>query len=376
MNLIAVAACDYIGIILLIALLISSRIRRADTSHMEFRIFSFITIMTMVACVVDFFSFYLDGKSGTLMRVLCILCNTYSFIANPVFIACWCLYEDIKLYHSKKRVKRIYTYAFIPAIILALLAVANLFFPMVFYLDEFNVYHRLPLCYAYYLVDFGYLIFSIVILNRYEDRYGKVRFFPLYLIIGPIVMGCLLQNIFYGVSLIWVSMSVGLTAIYMSLQNEFSYLDKLTGLFNRAYLDYYLENCIKEKNTRMGGIMIDVDYFKSINDTFGHHAGDEALVDVARVILFAKPDKAVATRFAGDEFIILLKGTNDKEMQHIIKNLRDELDLFNETESREYKLSLSLGYALFEPGKDSLDIFLKQMDDNMYQEKDLKHSKD
>ncbi|MBQ7424788.1 MAG: GGDEF domain-containing protein, partial [Lachnospiraceae bacterium] len=130
----------------------------------------------------------------------------------------------------------------------------------------------------------------------------------------------------------------------MSLQNEFSYIDKLTGLYNRAYLDYQLDSSLKDKGSMIGGIMIDVDYFKKINDTYGHSVGDEALIDVARVITFGKPDKAIATRFAGDEFIILIKDTREKEVQHVLKNLHDEVDLFNRTENRQYKLSLSMGY--------------------------------
>ena len=120
--------------------------------------------------------------------------------------------------------------------------------------------------------------------------------------------------------------------------------------------------------------MIDVDYFKKINDTYGHSVGDEALIDVARVITFGKPDKAIATRFAGDEFIILIKDTREKEVQHVLKNLHDEVDLFNRTENRQYKLSLSMGYSIYRPGKDSVDDFLKHMDDNMYEEKQIRHS--
>ena len=376
MNLIAVAVSDYIGFILLIALLISSRIRRSDVSHFEFRIFSVMTVIAMVACFVDFFAFFPDGKSGTLMRVINIAANTYCFVANPLFVASWCLYEDIKLFRSRARVKKIYIYAFIPAIVMGIIPIINLFVPIIFYCDAKNIYHRLPFSYVYYIVDFGYLIFSYIILKKYEARYGKVRFFPLYLMLGPIILGCGLQMLFYGISLIWVSIAVGLTAIYMSLQNEFSYLDKLTGLYNRSYLDYYLESSAKDPDCRLGGIMIDVDYFKSINDTFGHHAGDEALVDVARILIFSKPDKAVATRFAGDEFILLLKNADDKEMQRIMKRIHEEVVLFNDTENREYKLSLSLGYAIFSPGKDSMDDFLKRMDDNMYEEKEEKHSGD
>lgn len=372
MNILAVATSDYIGLMLLVAMLISSKIRRADADHFEYKIFSAITVLTMIACVVDFLVFFSDGKSGILFRIINMVGNTYCFMANPIFIASWCLYEDLKLYHSKTRIRRIYTFAFIPAVLLGLIALVNNIFPIIYSIDPSNVYHRLPFSYVYYIVDLGYVIFSIYILKKYEERYGKVRFFPLYLMIGPIFLGCILQSIFYGISLIWVSLSVGLTAIYMSLQNEFSYLDRLTGLYNRAYLDYQLDMISREKKT-VGGIMIDVDYFKSINDTFGHHTGDEALIDVARVIIFAKPDKAIATRFAGDEFIILVPDTTEKEMKNVLKSLHDEVSLFNETEGRQYKLSLSMGYSIFNQDSETLDDFLKHMDDNMYEEKQINH---
>jgi diguanylate cyclase (GGDEF)-like protein len=376
MNLIEVATSDYVGFILLVALLVSSRIRRSDDKHIEFKIFSIITILTLVACNVDFLVFFSDGRPGILMKVISMVGNTYCFIANPIFVSSWCLYEDIKLYHSKARVKKLYRFVFIPALILVVIALINNFVPIIYTIDAANVYHRLPLSYAYYIVDAGYIIFSIAILRGYENRYGKVRFFPLYLMIGPIVIGCLLQALFYGVSLIWVSMAVGLTAIYMSLQNEFSYLDKLTGLYNRAYLDYLLEGASKDNSGRFGGIMIDVDYFKEINDTLGHSVGDEALIDVARVITFAKPDKSVAIRFAGDEFMIMFKSTSEKELEKTIEAIREELKLFNETEQRQYQLSLSLGYSLYDPENGTLDGFLKNMDDNMYVEKKVKHTRD
>ncbi|WP_155834016.1 sensor domain-containing diguanylate cyclase [Butyrivibrio sp. VCD2006] len=132
------------------------------------------------------------------------------------------------------------------------------------------------------MIDTLYLLFSIYTLSNYQKKYGKVRFFPIYLMIGPIALGCALQLIFFGVSLIWVSLAVGMTSIYMSIQNEFSYLDALTGLYNRAYLFYKAESFSKHKE--IGGIMIDVDYFKSINDTYGHSAGDNALIDVAKIL--------------------------------------------------------------------------------------------
>ncbi len=372
MNVVAVLMADYIGLILIVSMLISSRIRRKSGND-DFRIISFSAKLTAVACVVDFLAFYFDGKPGELAKLINLVANTLCFVANPLFVFSWCLYEDMKLYKSKARVRKLYKKASWPALIMAVVALVNMFIPIIFEIDAQNVYHRLPLSYLYYVVDLGYLIYSVIILKGFEDKYGKVRFFPLYLMLGPIILGCAIQAIFYGVSLIWVSMSVGLTGIYMSVQNEFSYVDTLTGLYNRAYLDYQLEISAKDKSSGIGGIMIDVDYFKQINDTMGHSTGDEALIDVARIILFSKPDKAIPIRFAGDEFIVLLKNTNENQLQKVVNDIRTELDIFNETEGRQYKLSLSLGCSMFDRENETTDEFFKHMDDNMYEEKVQKH---
>ncbi len=373
MNLIAVAVADYVGIVLIIAMLVSSKIRRS-APRTEFKLFSVIAVLSAIACIVDFLTFYSDGKPGLLMYIISHLGNTYCFIANPVFSLSWCIYTDLRLYHSKARIKRIYKYAAIPGVILVMIAVLNLFIPLIYYMDESNVYHRLPLSYIFYLIEFSYMLYSVIVVKQYETRYDKVNFFPIALMMGPIALGSFLQVVFYGVSLIWVSCAVGLTSIYMALQNEFSYQDTLTGLYNRAYLDYLLEKYSKNPDSHLGGIMVDVDYFKAINDTYGHHVGDEALVDVARVILFGKPDMAIAMRFAGDEFIILVRDATDELMKKIVQDLRKELAVFNENECRQYELSLSIGYTLFDYDKDDTDSFFKKMDDNMYEEKKLKHA--
>lgn len=373
MNLLAIAVADYVGLVLIIAMLVSSRIRRSAPRD-EFKIFSIIAILSAVACVVDFLVFYSDGKAGFLMRLINHAGNTYCFIANPVFVVAWCIYTDLKLYSSRARIKRIYKYAAIPGAILVVITVLNLFIPLIYVIDSNNVYHRLPLSYAFYLVEAFYMLYSVIILKRYESRYDKVSFFPIFLMLGPIILGSILQIVFYGVSLMWVSFAVGITSIYMAMQNEFSYQDTLTGQYNRAYLDYVLEKYSKNADSKLGGIMVDVDYFKVINDTFGHHVGDEALIDAARVILFSKPDTSILIRFAGDEFIVLMKDASDEELRKIVENIRNELKVFNENECRQYELSLSIGYTLYDYDKDNIDSFFRKMDNNMYEEKKLKHA--
>lgn len=373
MNVIAVMTSDYIGLVLVLAMLSSSRIRRRGGGD-EFKILSFNGILTAIACIIDFFAFCLDGIPGKLYRGVSLVANTFCFVANPLFVFSWCLYVDMKLYKSRRRIKKIYPKVAIPAICLFIMALINIFIPVIFWIDAENVYHRMPAGYLFYVVDLGYLIYSVWILKNYEKKYGKVRFFPLYLMLGPIIVGCFLQTIFYGISLIWVSLAVGLTAIYMATQNEFSYVDTLTGLYNRAYLDYQME-IMARAGGNLGGIMIDVDHFKQINDTYGHSIGDEALIDVARILLFSKPDKGIAIRFAGDEFIVLMKDTNEQQLKKIMDNIRAEQDIFNETEGRQYTISLSMGYSIYDRDVDTEDSFFKNMDDNMYIEKNIHHQK-
>lgn len=374
MNLVAVAANDLTGFVLLLCMLISSRVRRSGRSF-ELQLFSKIAVLTMISCAVDFFAFYYDGKPGAFPTFVNMAANTFCFISNPIFVASWCMYCDYKFYRSLDRIKKMYTYVFIPAILLVIIALVNVVYPLIFYIDASNVYHRLPLNYGYYIVDLLYLAYSVFTKIRFEQRYGKVRFFPMYLMMGPILFGCTIQACVYGLSLIWISLSIGITAIYMALQNEFSYLDPLTGLYNRAYLDYQFEAASKHTKSVLGGIMIDVDDFKQINDTYGHSVGDDALKAMAQILLAGKPERSVVLRFAGDEFIIIIKKTNEDEILGVMENLRKAQENFNRTSGAPYHLSFSMGYALYHPGKDTSDTFYKAMDDNMYIAKNEKHNR-
>ena len=118
--------------------------------------------------------------------------------------------------------------------------------------------------------------------------------------------------------------------------------------------------------------MIDIDFFKSINDMYGHSVGDEALISAAEIINAAKPSKSLSVRFAGDEFIIIARVDSEFDLINMENSLRNQLDKFNSSDRTPYKLSFSIGTAIFS-GKKTIDSFLNEMDDNMYKEKKSKH---
>lgn len=148
--------------------------------------------------------------------------------------------------------------------------------------------------------------------------------------------------------------------------------DPLTGLYNRAYFEDTIHALTDANYTTPGLIIYDIDGLKIINDTMGHHAGDQLLVCAANIIKTSAPDNAVIARIGGDEFITLLLTADVSFLEHINKKTRQAVARYN-ADNPQLSLSLSVGYAL-KVAKDSTiaDLF-KEADDNMYREK-LHHS--
>ena len=125
MNLVAVAVADYIGVVILIAMLYSSHIRRSE-GRFEYKIFSLIAGLSAFACAIDFLAFYVDGKPGQLSRIIAYASNTYCFMTNPLFSIGWCMYTELKLFKSTVRIKRRYKFIAVPGLILLLISLMNL----------------------------------------------------------------------------------------------------------------------------------------------------------------------------------------------------------------------------------------------------------
>ena len=118
--------------------------------------------------------------------------------------------------------------------------------------------------------------------------------------------------------------------------------------------------------------MIDLDHFKTINDTFGHLAGDEALKTVGAFLLSTIRDMDIAARIGGDEFILLFSNTSIAQAMQRIKTLGTELNnLSFEWEGKTIKLHASLGLKEYKQS-DSIDGIIEDADKRMYQDKKSK----
>ena len=251
----------------------------------------------------------------------------------------------------------------------------NMKWNFIYYFDANNLYHRMPAATFYFCLTYFYLIASVFVKRGYKKRMGgNIRFVPVWMFLLPIAVCTTAQLLVYGISLAWCSVSIGLVSMYMGLQNELAYLDPMTKLFNRNYLNQLLKQ-FAYLHTEVAGIMLDMDRFKSINDTYGHDEGDAALIETANILRASMLENTVPIRFAGDEFMILIPKGTEEDVRQIIENIRKEEAAFNESGKKPYPLLFSIGTGRL-TANISTEQFLKEMDNCMYEQKKERHARE
>lgn len=170
-------------------------------------------------------------------------------------------------------------------------------------------------------------------------------------------------------TVIFVNMIV---KIIVELQNKLrdsSIIDELTQAYNRRYLNDALENAIarlKRYDNNISLILLDIDHFKKINDTFGHSAGDHVLKELVQIIWGTLRTIDMVFRMGGEEFIILLPETTLSNATQVAEKLRlkiQEKPIVNST-----KVTISAGVIQLDKSE-SIDELMKRVDELLYKAK-------
>lgn len=148
--------------------------------------------------------------------------------------------------------------------------------------------------------------------------------------------------------------------------------DALTGLFNRNFFELAMPReleRIKRQGCTALVMMVDIDNFKYVNDTYGHLHGDKVLKEAAAILSGSIRAADLLVRFGGDEFVIVATSCAGKEIDALVKRISDQtLDWNRKWETADFSLSFSIGYSYLDPSK-PIGEAIKAADEMMYEEK-------
>lgn len=151
---------------------------------------------------------------------------------------------------------------------------------------------------------------------------------------------------------------------------KLSVTDRLTGLYNRLKLDdvfSYEIDQVKRYRNQFSIILLDIDHFKSVNDTFGHQIGDVVLKEVSSILLKLVRKSDTLGRWGGEEFLIIASNTNAQGARELAEKFRNAIDKFTFSEVKHK--TASFGVTTYKPG-DSVEDMVKRADEALYKAKD------
>lgn len=174
----------------------------------------------------------------------------------------------------------------------------------------------------------------------------------------------------------WIAQSgivVGILVIYINAQNRKITTDELTGLNNRREFDQYIQGKSEQAKEEWGMLMLDIDNFKKINDTYGHATGDEMLWRMSDILKHvAGTGTNFLARYGGDEFVVVADWKSGEEADALIAGLMQKVREESESKKKELPCSIyfSAGYALWsETTGGGVKELVEKADARMYENK-------
>ena len=346
-----------------------------DTQHhissrqYSFRLFRALLVVCILLLGTEAASWYSHGLWKVIWNTAC-----FSLHAVPGYF--FSLYVDYQLSASEEELQRHRMKRLLPLLAAEGLVLANFFTPLLFSIDADGIYHRAALFAVDTALSYSYLVYTFVRICLWRFRLDRSSLRPLiFFHIFPLVGGAA-QFCFYGSGLAWPSVAFALLICYIYIQNRQLGTDYLTSASNRLQVDRQLRHRLQDGSKQpFSALMLDIDNFKRINDAFGHLVGDEALVQTVQLLRQSLRYSDFLARYGGDEFLILTDIHKAEDLDGLVERIQAKFVLFNQQGDKPYQLTLSIGYATFDPQSGQTpEQFLALVDQKMYREKQAESS--
>lgn len=342
--------------------------------------FTSMLVCNIIILATDTVIYFLRWKSAAIWLFLSNVMAVIFFITTVTTGYLWLMYTLKRLYPKLTLSIRKRILLLIPCFLCWIVIISSPWTKLIFYFTEQNRYMRGSFMWLTMFVILSYALISVIITIREmaDPEYERIQSVYLTLLLFPLpaVIGSFVQLKFYGLTVEWICTAIALMTVFIDMQNIQISRDMLTGLFNRREIDKHIELELKKLNSahhKLFVMMIDVDHFKQINDSYGHLIGDKALTDVSNILIKSFRTRDFIGRFGGDEFIVIGRLKIDEPIDHLIEKIHNNLNLFNENTGC-HKISLSIGYVIYDSAIGlTTDRLIADADKQMYLTKNNKH---
>ena len=312
----AVVACyvDAAAILAMVVLLLQSgHLRKQNNLSMRvYYVLSQQVLFTAVACFVF----------NAMYRQAAPWCHTVAWISRTLWdysvLAVdflWLTYVDVKLFGTKKRGTLTRIVRILPLLVFMILLVINLFTGILFTIAEDNSLQPKPLFSLMNLTMFLYFCMSALIVWYFDRKKTKVRFLHIEPMIISVVVALIPQyTTSYGTGIL--GFVIGVTLLYFSMVDEFSFLDEESQLYNERFLSYFFDDTLVRKNSIQSALILETDgyqpaSFEILRNTL-HQNNDVIRMDNNKFLMFSGSDSLSALQMLSTQVEEAVKAYNDE----------------------------------------------------------------
>jgi len=330
--------------------------------------------------------FFLADMGWIFLGYLCPTNITASYIVNIIYFITsgligftWLCFCEVKMGYVLKDHKKLLLASLIPLLVLIVVTLSCPVTHAIFYVDENNVYHRGPLhilqvcCMnVYFVITCIHAIIKTKDKNEIANKNQYLTFcFFIIWAIGAQIIQCIIP----GYPTISIGITMALFNVFIEHRDSVISLDPLTQINNRnqmlKFISHKFRNHIDYIRHPIHLLIMDVDYFKSINDNFGHLEGDTALKTIANSLKkCAGKNNTFICRYGGDEFIMICEKFSEPQIKEICKEIQQTVKQDNINLNKPYDLEISIGYACRSAENNSIPELIKAADKQLYIQKE------
>lgn len=302
-----------------------------------------------------------------------------NYALNPGVIMYWVSYSDTFVREGTQfETRAFHNDRWILALRLAMginiaMVVLNIWTGCLFAYSPDGVYARGPLFVPRFLLLSAAVIVAETYLFFYRERIGKSAFPWLATIPVAPLIGAVLQAFAKGMLPLEIAgFTFSIAQAHLFIQDRMTSTDALTGLGNRRMLDVAFDSAYRkaEAGRSFSALMLDIDKFKQINDTYGHSEGDRALAAVANVLTRSFRAQDVIARMSGDEFYVITDIDDRDTLAKAVGRLRRIFDEFNASGRLAFPIEVSIGFDVCDVHEyEGVGDFRSHLDEMLYEEK-------